>query len=230
MLRSLHVWDCPCGQVASLGDSDFRRCFVAIHGEERREFPYAEIAVQRGWPTERAVGGPVPVPLIVADWIAGLHAAAADARHAAEAAAAAAAAAAPCAAAQGAPYSQPCPGCGGPTEASADCPGYGTPAAEGGRGVMVCWPPSSCGNATLYRCAPASPDADPCGWWYRDPVGVRGDVAEMGARPAWLPTPARGAAPADDDPPILLSQPPPLLVRFARAEAAPPPDVPDPRA
>lgn len=74
----------------------------------------------------------------------------------------------------------PCPACDGPVIALSSCPGYDID----GR-VMVC---QGCGNATDYRCVnglvPSRPGA--CPWWYRDPPGVRADVATMGEAPAWL--------------------------------------------
>ena len=72
-----------------------------------------------------------------------------------------------------------CPVCGAGVEIDGDCPGYGTPRSRGGTGVMVCFPP--CGNAVRYSCT-----APGCRWWYRDPPGVRGDVAAMGQPPARL--------------------------------------------
>lgn len=73
---------------------------------------------------------------------------------------------------------QRCPRCGGRVMVEADCPGYGTPRDQGGKGVLVCWP--ACGNAMRYDC-------DDCEWWYREPSSPhRFDRATMGERPAWL--------------------------------------------
>lgn len=60
-----------------------------------------------------------------------------------------------------------------------DCPGY----TVGGR-VMVCYPPTDCGNATYFWCE----SNDHCDWWYREPHGERSDVGRMGVRPDWLDT------------------------------------------
>lgn len=76
----------------------------------------------------------------------------------------------------------PCPRCGGLVAFSFDCPGYGTAPNS----VMVCWPP--CGNAQRWDCL-----NDDCGWWYREPPGIRRDVQRIGERPAWLPAHDNGA-------------------------------------
>ena len=68
----------------------------------------------------------------------------------------------------------PCPKCNGPTGVDPDCPGW-----RNRRGVvMVC---QGCGNAERYFCT-----SENCDWWYRDPVGIRSGVAEMGVRPSWI--------------------------------------------
>jgi hypothetical protein len=68
----------------------------------------------------------------------------------------------------------PCPMCDSPTDWDPDCPGW-----QNWNGVvMVC---QGCGNADRYWCTNES-----CDWWYRDPVGIRSDVAKMGVRPSWL--------------------------------------------
>lgn len=75
-----------------------------------------------------------------------------------------------------------CPVCGGHITSEPSCPGYGRPKDQGGTGVMVCYPPHWCGNATEFTCVGVG-TAGPCGWWYRDPNRRGGD---MGVRPAWL--------------------------------------------
>lgn len=67
-----------------------------------------------------------------------------------------------------------CPSCGGKVFTEPSCPGIKRDGT-----VMVCNPPSSCGNATEFIC-----DEDECGWWYRYPVGER-SIRGMGIEPSW---------------------------------------------
>lgn len=66
-----------------------------------------------------------------------------------------------------------CPRCGGPLTYESTCPGF----ERDGR-VWVC---VGCGNAEEWTCSGPG-----CGWWYREPRGVRRDTATMGEAPAWV--------------------------------------------
>jgi hypothetical protein len=82
-----------------------------------------------------------------------------------------------------------CPVCGGQVRWEASCPGYETK-----KGVMVCYPPSSCGNAFEYHCIEKI-----CPWWRREPEGVRSDRATMGVRPDWMDKHGLSEAKEDDE-------------------------------
>lgn len=88
----------------------------------------------------------------------------------------------------------PCPQCGGVVEQDSDCPGYGTPAAEGGRGVMVCYPP--CGNAQLYQCVgTTNHGSSSCGWWLRVPNNESRTKRHAFVRGEWTLNVAMGEPP-----------------------------------